>query len=214
MPPGIHSLKNRGHRPCHLPQHGRYSLPPCKSPSPRKLCLPGTNFKASTALQHNRWWLAMQNHVSACGHRIKNIIKAFPLMSVVVIWFPSCALFFPITLSAALEALKTHVMWRRNLHVTALCTLRGKSTIFPGSSQVYREETAERHFHTKSVCFCLPFGCFWSTCRSVLGMSHLWQLKPLDPAKTKRENSKGYWEGKLWCLKAQGAQVSRRGPWN
>ncbi|GAB5584987.1 zinc finger protein 185-like isoform X4 [Prionailurus iriomotensis] len=29
-----------------------------------------------------------------------------------------------IFLSMSLEALKTHVMWRRNLHVTALCTLR------------------------------------------------------------------------------------------
>lgn len=84
-------------------------------------------------------------------------------MTVVVIWLPSPSLLFPITLSAVLETLATHVTWRRNLHVTALCTLRGKSTLL----QVYREETAEGHFHTKSICFCLPLGCFWSTCRSL-----------------------------------------------
>lgn len=172
---------------------------PRKSPPPRELHLLGTNFKAFTALQHNRWQLAMQNCVSACDHRV-NIIKAFSPMTVVVIWLPSSALLFPATLSAALEALKTHVTWRINLHVTALCILRGKSIIFPGSLWVYREETAERHFHTKSICFGLLFGCFWSTCKPVLQMSHLRQLKPLNSAKTrgKTQKSTDKWNGDVW----------------
>lgn len=144
-----------------------FFAPHWKGSSPRELCLSGMKFKASPATQHNRWWWVMQNRVSAYGHKVNNISKAFPLMTVVVILLPSSALLFPIALSAVLDALRTHVTWRRNLHVTALCTLRGKSTILPGSSQVYREETAEGHFHTKSICFCLMLGCFWSTCRSV-----------------------------------------------
>lgn len=191
---------NHSHPSCHLPQHSRYSLPPI----------------GRALLQENYASLAWSSKLSlpfsitddgrSC--RIMFHSKACPLMTVVVILLLYSALLFPITLSAVLEALRTHVTWTRNLHVTALCTLRGKSIILPGSSQVNREETAEEHFLTKSICFCLLLSCFWSTCRSVtllLGSCFpYWDVTlvaTFEPSSDQRVNSKGYWEGKWWYLK-------------
>lgn len=77
---------NHNHPSSHLPQHKSILCSPCKGCSPRELRFPGMKFKASPAIQHNTRWWVMQNHVPACGHKVNNISKAFPLMTVVVIW--------------------------------------------------------------------------------------------------------------------------------
>lgn len=119
-------------------------------------------------------------------------------MTAVVICLPFFALLSPITLPEALAAMRTHAIWRRNSHMTVLCTLRGKSAVLPRSTQVYRREVAEGDVAIKSICFCLLLCYFWSISRcdvshhsighaSLIQMSHLWQPKPLNPAKTRRQ---------------------------
>ena len=86
-------------------------------------------------------------------------------MTAVVICLPFFALLSPITLPAALAAMRTHATWRRNSHMMVLHTLRGKSAVLPGSTQVYRWEAAEGDVAIKSICFCLLLCYFWSISR-------------------------------------------------